>query len=80
MPTLDVLKPSEPLGVAYTLGELERAVARAINRYGSETKILGHNQIMGVTLEAHFPKGSRPHVTFTPNETSYSDEAPENLA
>jgi hypothetical protein len=34
-------KPSAPLGVSYTLVDLLRRVAQAIETYGPETKIYG---------------------------------------
>jgi hypothetical protein len=79
MPPPNVVQPSEPLGTCYTLGELERVIARAINRYGSDTKIFGENEKRGIVVDAHFPRGERPHVSFTQIEVAYSDTPPENL-
>jgi hypothetical protein len=79
MPPLDVVQPSEPLGSCYTLGELERVIARAINRYGSDTKIFGSEERRGVAIDVHFPRGERAHITLTQIEVPYSDAPPENL-
>jgi hypothetical protein len=77
--TMDVTQPSEPLGDCYNLGELERAIRRAINRYGADTSIYGDGEIKGFTLHAYFPKGQKPHVTFMKIGMAYSDKPPENL-
>jgi hypothetical protein len=58
-------KPSEPIGISFTLGELQEVAARAVAQYGAETKIYGYNQNNGIALHAHFPAGVAPHVTFT---------------
>jgi hypothetical protein len=76
---MDVTQPSEPLGDCYNLGELERGIRRAINRYGADTSIYGDGEIKGFTLHAHFPKGQNPHVTFMKIGMAYSDKPPENL-
>jgi hypothetical protein len=41
---MDVTQPSEPLGDCYNLGDLERAISRAINRYGAATSIYGDGE------------------------------------
>jgi hypothetical protein len=79
MPPLDVTQPPESLGECYSLGELERAIGRAINRYGSDTKIFGDNEKGGIALGIRFPKGERPYLTFSTIDASYSDAPPENL-
>jgi hypothetical protein len=56
---MDVTQPSEPLGDCYNLGDLERAIRRAINRYGSDTSIYGDGEVKGFTLHA-----SRSTLTF----------------
>jgi hypothetical protein len=76
---MDVTQPSEPLGDCYNLGDLERAISRAINRYGANTSIYGDGEAKGFTLHAHFPKGQKPHVTFTKIDVAYSDKPLENL-
>jgi len=58
-------KPSEPLGVSYTLVDLLRHVARAAELYGLETKIYDYNHNNGIALHVHFPDGVAPHITFT---------------
>jgi len=76
---MDVTQPSEPLGDCYNLGDLERAIRRAINRYGAATSIYGDGEVKGFTLHAHFPKSQKPHVTLTKIEVAYSENPPEDL-
>ena len=78
---MDVTQPSESLGDCYNLGDIERVVRRAINRYGADTNIYGDDEgeVRGFTLHAHFPKGQKPRVTFTKIDAVYSDIPPENL-
>jgi hypothetical protein len=66
-------KPSEPLGVSFTLRDLLLRVARAAETYGLETKIYGYNQNNGIALHIHFPDGVAPHVTFTQLEVHDPD-------
>jgi hypothetical protein len=79
MPSVDEIQSPEPLGVSYTLGELERMIGRAVNRYGGDTKIFGSNGLGGITLAVLFPKGERPRISFAEIEVAYSDSPPENL-
>ena len=58
-------RPSDPLGVSFTLGELLLTVGRAIDVYGADTKIYAYNGLNGIAMHAHFPSGVAPHVTFT---------------
>jgi hypothetical protein len=58
-------KPSEPLGVSFTLDQLQHVVARAIAVYGPDAAIYGYNGLNGIALHVHFPSGVDPHVTFT---------------
>jgi len=58
-------KPSDPLGVSFTLGELLLTVGRAIEVYGSDTRIYAYNGLNGIAMHVHFPSGVAPHVTFT---------------
>jgi hypothetical protein len=76
---MDVTQPSEPLVDCYNLGDLERVIRRAINRYGSDTSIFGDEETKGVALHAHFPKGGKPQVAVTRIREAYSDSPPENL-
>jgi hypothetical protein len=76
---MDVTQPSETLGDCYNLGDLERVIRRAINRYGSDTRIFGDEETKGVALHAHFPKGGKPEVIVTKIREAYSDTLPENL-
>jgi len=66
-------KPSDPLGVSYTLADLLRRVARAAEQYGLETKIYGYNENNGIALHVHFPDGVAPHITFTQIEVPDPD-------
>jgi hypothetical protein len=79
MPPIDATQPPESLGECYSLGELERVIRRAINRYGSETKIFGDNEKNGIALGIRFPQGERPYLTFSAIDASYSNAPPENL-
>ena len=74
---MDVTQPSEPLGNCYNLGDLERVIRRAINRYGSDTG-LGDGETKGIAFHVHFPKGGKPQVTFTNITEAYSDSPPDN--
>ncbi len=78
---MDVTQPSESLGDCYNLGDIERVIRRAINRYGAATSIYGdeEGEVRGFTLHVHFPKSQKPHVTLTKIEVAYSDIPPENL-
>jgi len=58
-------KPSNPLGVAFTLGELQRVIAHAIAVHGSTTGIHGYHGPVGISLNAHFPSGMLPHIMIT---------------
>lgn len=78
MPPLDETQSPQPLGACYTLGELERVVARAINRYGSDTKIIDDER-RGITIDAHFPQGEHTYVTISQIPVAYSDLPPENM-
>lgn len=62
---LFMMKPSAPLGVAYTMKELLRKIEHVSDVYGPETRIYGHNQNSGIELHVHFPDGVAPHITFT---------------
>lgn len=77
--TMEMIQPSETLGDCYSLGDLERAIRRAINRYGAETGIFGDGEVKGFTLHVHFPKGQKPHLTFTKIDATYSTNPPEDL-
>jgi hypothetical protein len=78
---VDFTQPSEPLGDCYNLGDLERTIRRAINRYGSDTSIFGdeEGELKGFTVSVHFPKGQKPHITLGKIEVAYSDNPPEDL-
>jgi hypothetical protein len=67
------------LGTCYTLGELERTIARAINRYGSDTKLYGSDERAGISVDAHLPKGEKARVVITRLEFAYSNDPPENI-
>ena len=58
-------KPSDPLGVSFTLGELMVTIARTIEIYGADTRIYAYNGLSGIAMHVHFPSGVAPHVTFT---------------
>lgn len=66
-------KPSEPLGVSFTLEQLQRVIARAIATYGPATKIYGHGGLTGMAINVHFPSGLAPHVMFTEMNDSGAD-------
>ena len=76
---MDASQPSEALGDCYNLGDLERVVRRAINRYGSQVRIVGEGEATGVAVHLHFPKGGQPEIAFTKISAAYSDTPPENL-
>lgn len=58
-------KLSDPLGVSFTLEELQLCIARAIAAHGKDTTIYGYNGLPGIALHVHLPSGLRPRVTFT---------------
>jgi hypothetical protein len=66
-------KPSEPLGVSFTLEQIQLAITRAIATYGPATKIYGHNGLAGIAMYVRFPSGLAPHVTFTEINQSGAD-------
>jgi hypothetical protein len=66
-------KPSEPLGVSFTLEQLQLVVTRAIATYGPATKIFGHGGLTGILINIHFPSGLAPHVVFTEMSASGAD-------
>jgi hypothetical protein len=58
-------KPSEPLGVSFTLGELQQRLAHAITTYGLDARIYGYDGINGIVMHAHFPTGAARYITIT---------------
>jgi hypothetical protein len=66
-------KPSESLGISFTLEQLQLVIARAIATYGPGTKIYGHGGLTGIDMRVHFPSGSVPHVMFTEISDSGAD-------
>ena len=69
-------KTSEPLGVSFTLEELQKRIALAISTYGANTRIYSYDLNSGIALHVHFPAGEPPHVTFTQIEVPGPDLPP----
>jgi hypothetical protein len=43
-------KPSDPLGVSFTLKDLQRRISRAIKQFGPDTNIYGYSGLKGIAL------------------------------
>ena len=76
MSNIKATKSSEPLGVAFTLGDLSRSLAHAVDVYGPDTRICGDNSVNGLVMHMRFPVEGPPYATFThveKNRISHED-------